>query len=41
MTKEQMAAVLNGRQYGDEITKEEEIIALKAGACGRLWIQRR
>jgi hypothetical protein len=31
MTKEQMAEVLNGREYGNEITKAEEKAAKEAG----------
>lgn len=31
MTKEQLAALLNGREYGDEITKDEENMALVLG----------
>lgn len=30
MTKESLAAILNGRTYGDEITKEEEAQAKAA-----------
>lgn len=31
MTKEQMAALLNGREYGDEITRAEHQIARASG----------
>lgn len=31
MTKEELAALLNGRQYGSEITKNEEVTAKAAG----------
>lgn len=31
MTKEQLASMLNGRQYGEEITREEEKLAKESG----------
>ena len=31
MTKEELAAILNGREYGNEMTKDEELTAKAAG----------
>ena len=31
MTKEELAALLNGREYGNEITRDERVAAKKAG----------